>query len=99
MAVDITTPNSTFFRSLFPEFQSIPEHTLQTYFAVCGAELNADVWGALYASGVCYLVASRLAATPFGQQAKLADQTGRSSYLTHYERLQTRVAVGVARVT
>lgn len=71
---------------------------LAAYLFDAVAELDAPTWGALYGQGVIYLAAARLAATPFGQQAKLADQTGGSSYLAHYKMLAARVACGKARV-
>lgn len=99
MRGDAITPTTAMWRTRLPEFSNMPEPTLAAHLADAVAELDPQVWGGIYHVACIYLASARLAATPFGQQAKLADAKGESSYLTQYRQLEARVHIGWARVT
>ncbi len=86
------------FRLRFPEFSRLSEEMLLAYVSAAEAELSADVWGSLHGEGVLYLAASNLALTAFGQQAKLSNGSGHSTYLRRYKDLELFIGCGVARV-
>lgn len=86
------------FKARFLEFSKLPDSTIAAYLSDAAVELDENVWGALFDQGVMLLAASRLCMSPYAQQAKLADSSGDSSYLAHYQRLQRRVAMGVGRL-
>lgn len=86
------------FRARFPEFELLPEATLQEYLRSAEAQIDAAVWSVLADEGVLYLAASLLALTPYGQQAKLADASGKSTYRSRYDELVGFVSLGVCRV-
>lgn len=91
MAVSAST-----FKSAHPEFESIPDPTVETALADALADIDVDIWGDDADRGQRLLAAHYLAMTPSGGQAGLragagANQT--SIYWGRYEDLRRRVGM------
>lgn len=86
------------FRARFPEFANLPDATIQDAIDRGAAQADATVFGTLVDEATGYLAAHFLALSPFGQQARLTAVDGKTTYMTHYMRLQVMKTGGWARV-
>jgi hypothetical protein len=89
-------PREIFLRR-FPEFRGCENAFIDGFLAAAENEVDAEVWGNKASEGVMYLAAHKMAASPFGENARLATGAG-SSYLEEYRRLVRIVSSGF-RVT
>ena len=94
MALPITT-----FRARFPEFQSLPDATVQDAINRGAAQSDSTIFGDLVDESTGYLAAHFLALSPYGQQSRLSNATESTTYMLHWRRLATKKAAGWARVT
>ncbi len=94
MALSITT-----FRARFPEFQSLPDPTIQDAINRGAAQSDSVIFGDLVDESTGYLAAHFLALSPYGQQARLTGANESTTYYLHWRRLATKKAAGWARVT
>ena len=82
------------FTTQFPEFSATDADMVSAMLAASLLEINVAVWGALADQGQAYLTAHKLAISPFGQQARLVQKDGSTTYELEYKRLCSAVASG-----
>jgi hypothetical protein len=91
------------FKARFPEFNRLPDVTIQDAINRGVAQTNANVFGPLQDEASAYLAAHFLALSPYGQQARLvssAELAMRSTtYFSHWLRIAQLKSAGYARVT
>jgi hypothetical protein len=77
------------FRAQFPEFGPVSDSLVATMLGAATLELDTSVWGAFGSVGTnmtkadqgqMYLAAHKLAASPFGQAAKMVPNPNLSGY-------------------
>jgi hypothetical protein len=83
----------TFIES-FPEFAKAPVALLNAKLAEASRQVDQATWGDKAIDGHGYLTAHLLALSPFGNTAKLT-QDSSTTYETHYRRLLGIVACGI----
>ena len=87
------------FKARFPEFNRLPDVTIQDALDRGVAQTNANVFGPLQDEASSYLAAHFLALSPYGQQARLVAKDGTTTYFTHWIRIAQLKSAGYARVT
>lgn len=92
MAVDVAS-----FKARFPEFVNAGDALIAAVITEAELEVPAKVWRAKTDAGVLWLAAHKLATSPSGEAARLAN--GSSMYLAEFDRLRTQVAYFGPRVT
>lgn len=88
------------FIAQFPEFDGCTEAFVQRFLDDAETRINRAVWDASSTKpkgdiGQKYLAAHLIALSPFGQQARLASESGATTYQAHYAALKREVALGV----
>ncbi len=79
------------FTTRFPEWEQVatdaPDIITQ---ALADAEqfVDATVWGSRYAAGLAYKAADLLAGGPFGENARLKDLPGKTTYGLRFEEMR-----------
>jgi hypothetical protein len=86
-------------RISFPEFRGVPDVQVQAFLDAASLEIDTQIWGPTADQGQAYLTAHRLAASPFGQNAKmltspLAVGYKRTTYGQTYLELQIQASSG-----
>ena len=94
------------FKLQFPEFArgangptDANDALLQAMLDAAEVEIDRTVWGAKGDQGQMLLAAHKLATSPWGQNAKLVDAKGSTTYWGNYTRLMHMVATGPRVVT
>ena len=87
------------FKARFPEFNRLPDVTIQDAIQRGQAQTNANVFGPLQDEASSYLAAHFLALSPYGQQARLVSKDGSTTYFMHWIRIAQFKSAGYARVT
>jgi hypothetical protein len=82
------------FRVRFPEMANIPDARVQAALDDALIEFDQDLWGAKLAKGQGFLAAHDIACSPAGQNARLVDKTGSTTYYVKYRKLLNQVAKG-----
>ena|ERR1700687_2302974 len=87
------------FRNQFPEFSGVADQQVNAFLAAAFLEIDPTVWGQTSQQGQFYLTAHRLAASPFGQNAKmitspLARRYDRTTYGQTYRELAIQASSG-----
>ncbi len=82
------------FQTRFPEFKATDTSLVAATLNDAALMIDAQVWGNLAGQGHGYLTAHRLALSPFGQQARMVQKDGTTTYQKHYERLVGIVGSG-----
>jgi len=75
------------FRAAKPEFSDATDPQVETALADAGAYCNADVFGDQHDQAVGLYAAHLLAISPFGQNARLVNKQGDTTYRTQWRRL------------
>lgn len=78
----------------FPEFGAVDPALVQAHLEAAALEIDLDVWGSKASQGQAYLAAHKMALSPFGNNAKLSQNNGLTTYAIHYERLMRQVSSG-----
>lgn len=86
------------FKARFPEFNRLPDVTIQDAINRGVAQTNANVFGTLQDEASAYLAAHFLALSPYGQQARLVAKDGNTTYFLHWIRIAQLKSAGYARV-
>lgn len=83
------------FRSLRPEFGTVPDDTVTAQLALAAAEMNTAQWGALFDKGQMFLTAHELACSPYGNGTELRVQgEDQTIYWPQYKRVRDIVSRG-----
>ena len=82
------------FTTQFKEFQGVDATLLQAQLSAAVLSVDATVWGAKADQGVYYLAAHMLALSPFGQNARMVDAKGQTTYWIHFRRLRSEISSG-----
>jgi hypothetical protein len=87
------------FITQFPEFVGVAPSQINAFLAAAALEIDTQVWGATAQQGQFWLAAHRLAASPFGQAAKmitspLARRYDRTTYGQTFKELQIQASSG-----
>jgi len=82
------------FKGEFPEFAATDDPIVAAALVRAEQRVDPIVWGEKTDQGVAYLAAHLLALAPFGQNARLASNSGTSIYHEEFRRLQREVAAG-----
>jgi hypothetical protein len=82
------------FQARFPEFQDTPTTMVSAALNDAALQIDSLVWGNLAGVGHGYLTAHRLAMSPFGQQARLVQKDGSTTYQKHFRDLVGIVGSG-----
>ena len=80
----------------FPEFQGVPTPQIQFHMNGATAQVDPAFWGGKTDDGIYFLTAHRLALSPWGMNARLAEPDKATTYWQHYDALRAQVAPGVA---
>lgn len=86
------------FLTQFPEFKGVELDLVQAHLDAAALEIDVDIWGLKADQGQAYLAAHKMALSPYGQNARLSTDDGRTTYFTHYKALRLQVTSGF-RVT
>lgn len=76
----------------FPEFKLATLELIQAHLDDALLQIDATVWGDKVELGQGYLAAHTLALSPFGQQARIQNKDGVTTYWKNYRRLLMQVA-------
>ena len=82
------------FRTRFPEFAETDDAMVQAKLDEVAVALDDRVFGARIDEAVAYLVAHRLALSPFGQNARMVAKDGSTTYGEQYAGIQRAAAGG-----
>lgn len=89
------------FKAQFPEFArgangptAANDSLLQAMLDAAELEIDRTVWRTKGDQGQMYLAAHKLATSPWGQNAKLVNANGTTTYYGEYARLVHMVATG-----
>ena len=87
------------FITQFPEFLGVSVNQINVFLAAAALEIDKTIWGPTAQQGQFWLCAHRLAASPFGQAAKmitspLARKYERTTYGQTYKELQLQASSG-----
>jgi hypothetical protein len=89
MAVTRTT-----FLVRFPEFNRASEPLIDAYIEAASLQVDDSVWGDKADLGVELTAAHLLALSPFGQQARMVNKDGSTTYGERLSSMQRQVAGG-----
>lgn len=84
------------FRELFADFAGAPDALVEARLAEAARRTPSSVWGDQTSDGHGWLTAHLLAQTSFGQQARLANEDGTSSYGKVREDMEMELGPAVA---
>jgi hypothetical protein len=87
------------FSAHFPEFSGVEEPQVQSFLDLAAESVPEDPWGKHQLEGHLYLTAHLLAQSPFGMNARLDNNDGKSkddntTYGARYHRLKVMRASG-----
>jgi len=82
------------FLARFPEFEEASRTLVEAKIAEADLLHDDAVWGAQADLGRGYKTAELLALSPWGQNARMVNKDGSTTYGTVWEELQSRVAFG-----
>jgi len=82
------------FTTQFKEFQGVDPTLLQAQLDAAALSVDRTIWGAKADQGTYYLAAHMLALSPFGQNARMVDAKGQTTYWVHFRRLRSEVTSG-----
>ncbi len=75
------------FRDAFPEFRPLSADKIQLRVTEARLEMDETRFGDLGQAALMFLVAHKLASTPFGMNARLVDSENKTTYWKDYQRL------------
>ncbi len=78
----------------FPEFSEAGRALFTAKIAEAVLLVDGDVWGSKEDLGVSYWAAHLLAMSPWGQQSRMLEKKGRTTYEMHLDKLIKQVTSG-----
>lgn len=78
-----------------PEFEDTDKQLIRATLNEAALELDTVQWGPLYDTGHKYLTAHKLAISPMGQNARLLNTDGTSTYEKHFKALVMKLPLGL----
>jgi hypothetical protein len=82
------------FKARWPEFSTTEDSQVTAVLAESAAETDERVFGGTYDTALGLLAAHKLAAGPWGQQARMESKDGTTTYLTQRQSLARAKAGG-----
>jgi hypothetical protein len=86
------------FRDAFPEFRTAPDDLVKTWLDFAATRVDAGVFGASYDMAHGLTTAHHIALSPFGKNARLSSNEGRTTYKTQYDELRHAACAGLDKV-
>lgn len=92
--------NITAWRVQFPEFNGVSDALVTAMLGAANLEIDQYVWGAMNNNatkadqGHAYLTAHKLGTSPFGQNARMMNKDGTTTYWFNYLKLMRQKASG-----
>lgn len=90
MAVTVSS-----FKARFPEFNNTDSDLVQSALDEALLQVNATVFDSKRDLGIQYLAAHILAVSPFGEPARLSDDSQSTIYYRRFQKLVNQVTVGL----
>jgi hypothetical protein len=83
------------FNARFPEFRTATPELKQSVLDAAAAELNADAFGDAFNEAHGLLTAHKLGMSPFGQQARMVNEKGSTTYAVLFSEVCRRAVVSL----
>jgi hypothetical protein len=88
--------NLATFRVQYPEFKSALDPFVQAFLDAAAREINPTELGEAYDNAHGLLTAHKLAISPFGKQARMVNEDGRTTYENEYDAVLRRSVLALA---
>jgi hypothetical protein len=83
------------FQRRFPEFRDTDVGIIQARIDEAHVRVDESVWGDdRAATAIAWLAAHMIATSPVGEQARIADEDGKTRYLKEFNRMKYEVTSG-----
>jgi hypothetical protein len=81
----------TAFRLTFPELNTASDTLVTRFLASAARSIDSDLFGDRYDDAQGYLAAHLLCLSPYGKNARLSSDSGKTTYGTRYEEIRFEV--------
>lgn len=86
------------FRSNYPEMSAISDLLVGTFLARAASSLDIGVYGGLYDEAHGCLAAHLLVLSPYGKNARLQSEKGKTTYGNRFDEIRILSGSGLCRV-